>query len=348
MNIKILSLENEIQMLDLLRSERLQTDTEMYLDRDGSFFGIYNWFSKNKNFGIGIFQNDQLIGMASVIPLPFKIKGSGLSPYLLSDCFIHPHFRSSFAAARLFAALQDPPVKNIVEIGIENRPGFAQAIGKFSRKHGHSSIWTRESVLNSIYPNQVISKKSGDYQFYVSQNWSEINSHLKEFVTRSNTWIQWISPIEIQDVFRQVWYFRFNQKDLEIEGLLVDRGNLERVRWNGQPRMYIEKHRRRLKHQKKDFVADDELTFCNVCFFLSSQPKVSWPESLIWELSELAFKHEYFCLNLRDIAMEIPKGIDSARFPRLVNLTSDCPSDELVEIYKQIQGGGVLIEPVYL
>lgn len=349
MNIKILNSDDESLMLDLLLSEKKSTDTDYYLDRGTSYWGIYNWFSKGKNTGIGVFDKRKLVGIVTLSEMPFRFKESDHQPYLLSDFFVHPDYRKSFVAARIFTGLQSVvPKGNFIHFAIENRPGFAESIGRFSQKYGHSSVWARESKLVVLYPNQKYSLDNSQGQLVISEDEKKVTQHLEAFKERSNTWSLFSNRIEIEGVFRKVWVFQYQSESEQVSGLLIDRGNLQQVRWNGQSRILVEKYRRALSLKSLNFDTHSELPFLNLCFLNSNKPSVANSCDFIKQIVNFGLQNNYFGINYRDFNLEIPTGIDHVEFVRRVVLSTASSQVYLNSVIEKNKNRTSMVELVYL
>jgi hypothetical protein len=303
MNIKILKPEDESAMIQLLKSDIKDPHSDYYLDRGSSFWAIYNWFSQSDKIGIGVFDKADLVGMVTLSHLPFKFRNFSHDTYLLSDFFVHFDYRKSFAAARLFTGLQtNLPKKKFIEVAVENKPGFAESIVKVSQKHGNVSKWVSETKLVTIYPNQTFDSQKSEDKLRITNDWNSIERHLEKFRQESRSWIHWSSTIEIKNTFRKTWHFHYKDEQQEVSGLLVDRGNLQKARWNGQSRILIEKYRRSLAAKGIPFSVSDELPFLSAAFVINSVKENNGSARFAKELYDFGFKENYFGINFRDTA----------------------------------------------
>lgn len=349
MNLKILSLNDEPAMVELLRSEKSATEVEFYIDRGTSFWKIYNWFSEDINIALGVYDKVLLVGLVILAKLPFKFKDSHLTNYLVSDFFVHPQYRRSFVAAKLFTGLQtNLPQPGFLEIAIENRYGFLQSIGKFSKKYGNYSEWVKESNLITIYPNQKIEEPNPSHQFTLSEDGNKIKAHLEKYRKNSNSWVDWKEEIILQGIFHKLILFNYVDKNQEVSGLLFDRGNFQKLRWNGQTRLFIEKYRRALGVKLKTLKIDDELPFLNTSFVLNTDNNSKLPKELVARLYNFGFENNYFGVNFRDVDLETPLHCDHFSFLRRYVLATRLPDTDLKKIIEKNADRKVILESVYL
>ncbi len=336
-------------MLALLDSEKISTDTDYYIDRGKSFWGVYNWYSKGHNLALGVYDGQILVAQAALVLLPFEFRNSPRPNFLLTDFLVHPGFRKSFAAAKLVSGLhKNLPSKDIVYIAIENRDGFASASMKIADKFEHESLWMPRSNLISIYPNHKISDVSTDIDFEISKDWDRIEKHLAMYLTQNDSWMKWKTPINIRNTFRSARLFEFKNRDNTISGILVDRGNLQALRWNGQSRLLIEKYRRVLNGSEIQFEINSELPFLTTAFIVASRGNRNFPKDLISCFYNLAFSENFFGINIRDIEAEIPTEIEQYQFSRRILCAIDSNNGTLSKIVFENRERSNVMESLYL
>lgn len=349
MKLRILESSEEPLMLELLHSEKESRDSDFYLDRGKSFWGLYDWYSEGQQFAIGVFDNQLLVGMVVLIKMPFQLIQSDSDLYLVTDMLIRPSYRRSFAAARLFTGLHTfIPNGKFINIWIENRVGFAEATPKFSKRMGRVTATPRQTSLITLYPNRPIGiEPSSDY-FEFSSSWQDIETHLELYRNQNSTWITWNSKIDLKDKFRKVIHFKTKGNRTNLSGLIVDRGNLQSVCWNGQPRILVEKFRRSLAEKNVMFSEDDELPFATVGFLINAHPeqKISTSDSEF--LFRWGYENNYFGINFRDVEIEFSKKIDRADFPRRIFLSTSQSETYLHKVISGLSSQGVALESIYL
>lgn len=350
MKLKIIEPHDEHLMLDLMRSERKAVDTEFYLDRGHSFWGLYNWFSNGSNYCHGLFEGQTLIGMVAVIKLPFELKGANCELHMPTDMLVLPEYRKSFAAVRLFTALHTIlPAKDFINIWIENRVGFAQAVPKFSKRLNRATENPRDTNLVTIYPNQKVDTVHEIVKIELTSNWTDIDQHLKAYQADNTSWVKWTSSIDIkEDTFKKVVLFSVSDSSSRLSGLIIDRGNLQSVKWNGQKRLLVEKYRRSLREKNLNLTENDELPFANISFVINSNPEKKISQHVVEKLYQWGYEHNYFGINFRDLNIEIPRQIEHAEFRRRVFLSSSKSDSELRAISEALPKIGVMLESVYL
>lgn len=347
MKLKALSSSDENQMLDLLRSERLSKESDFYIDRGTSFWEFYNWFSDGQNIAMGVFEGSQLIAMVVVAKLPFKFKGSPGAAYVTTDLLIHPDFRKTYAAAKIMTGLHTLlPGSGFTELWVENKPNFAEALPRISARHGYSSITPGETNLVTLFPNQKMDISVEDSSFEVIDDWAKIENHLQKYQAEIDSWADWNNPIAIKDIFKTISLFKYSTANAEISGLLIDRSNLQKVRWNGLTRLLIEKYKRALDRKNLGFTVDDELPFLNICFVTGTRSSI--PSQLVSHLANWAGERNYFGVNIRDLVTDVPKFLDHTLFPRRIFLSSDFPLAHLHDLVKCNLNKNIVLESIYL
>lgn len=350
MHIRRLESKDEPLMLELMRSENSSPDTDYYLDRGNTFWGLYDWYSKGNHYAHGVFDGSKLIGMVAVVSLPFCLKGTPSPIYMVTDMLIDSSYRKSFAAARLLTALHtDLPGQDFIIIWIENRVGFAEAVPKISKRFGRSTEFPRETKLITLYPNQNSVDDSTLLKLETTDNPDEIEAHLKSYQAYSHSWIDWQSKkIEIANVFKRALLFRWSTATDQLSGLILDRGNLQMICWNGRTKLLIEKYRRSLVSKNRKLSEGDELPFANVCFVIGSSPSLKISKNMIAAFNQWGFENTYFGINFRDLEIENSGHVDRADFTRRVFLSSDKNEAELSRIVEGLNRSGVALESIYL
>ncbi len=349
MNLRILSPQDEPAMLALLDAEKKSTDTDYYIDRGKSFWGVYNWYSKGQNLALGVFEGGVLVAQAALVLLPFEFRNSPRPTYLLTDFLVHLRFRKSFAAAKLVTGLhRNLPSKDIIYVAIENRDGFATASMKIADKYHHESLWLPRSNLVSIYPNHKISQVNPSVEFQISSEWDRIEKHLTQYSTQNDSWMNWKDSINIKNTFRSVRLFDFKSKDSSISGVLVDRGNLQALRWNGQSRLLIEKYRRGLNQSGPQFEIHSEMPFLTIAFIVVKKGPRNFSEDLVSCFYNLAFSENVFGINFRDIEAQIPAEIDQHQFSRRILCAIDSNKGALAKIAAENVENSNVMESLYL
>ena len=215
-----------------------------------------------------------------------------------------------------------------------------------SIRHEHSTNTPRETNLVTLYPNQKIDVMVSDSNFEVVDDWKQIENHLQKYQAEIDSWVDWNGPIAIKDVFKTVSLFKYSTAISEISGLLIDRSNLQKVRWNGQTRLLIEKYKRALERKNLSFTVDDELPFINICFVTGTRSSI--PSQLVAYLANWAGERNYFGVNIRDLVADLPKFLDHTLYPRRIFLSSDLPFAKLEELVKFNLNKDIVLESIYL
>lgn len=361
MKIRQLTSEDHSAMEALFRADCSSLEVEYYIDRGDSFWRPYLWYESESLFAWGVFAGARMVGMLSLVKLPFKIRGLRDSIYLNTDFFVHPEFRKSVAAMMLLKAMQkNLPEPDIFEIGVENRPDFLSPLERLSKKFGHRTVWLKPTVLSQYFPQGesiIASEASQSLTFDLTEE--EIDGHMKVYLAANSG----KSSIAFSESFRLSRYPKVKpgiarcliQEEQEtFSCLIVDKSALQKIRWNGKANVTIEKFRRRLAqnsvHQEKYFEPGDELKYFHVCFPVSSSLKDDFLKRVQAHLSRLAIRGGYFSWTIRDWRFPLVSDLscDRVDFSRRVPFTMKDGYDYGLDLVPTLNQERILIESVFL
>lgn len=293
-------------MCELLRSDKDNPKVDFYLDRGNNFWSPYSWYENSDYNPWGVFIGDELIGMTALVRLPYFFSSLKRKVYLHTDFFVRHDYRKSFAAAKLVRALHENyPVKEGYGIGVENQPGFLEPLIKFATKFGSVAEWLPNTTLRQYFISKYYAQKGDSTtklevcndKLQIAKYWQK---YLKE--SQDHGMILFRPDFDICKI-SNINYFSYGvDKNNFIEGLLIDKSELQRVIWNGQSRLAIEKYRRLLKQEfNKDFNSGDELKFLNLCFPIMKIADLHHWSIFLKLINNYAFENKYFSWTHRDI-----------------------------------------------
>lgn len=361
MKIRQLTNEDHSAMAALFRADCASMETDYYIDRGDSFWRPYLWYESERLFGWGVFEGVRMVGMLSLVKLPFKIRGLKDSIYLNTDFFIHPRFRKSVAAMMLLKAMQtNLPEPDIFEIGVENKPDFLTPLERLSKKFAHKTVWLKPTILSQYFPQGELTLASEAGQgMTLETTEQEIDRHMRFYM---ETNLQ-RSSLEFSESLRLSMYPKTQQgisRCIIKEGkevfscLLVDKSDLQKIRWNGKVNATIEKFRRRLAQnslgQEKGFEPGDELKYFHVCFPVSSTMEDGFLKRIQTHLSHLAIRGGYFSWTIRDWNFPLLSDplCDRMDFPRRVPFTMKDGYNYGFDLLHTLNQERILIESVFL
>lgn len=288
------------ELCELYLSEKHSLYSDYYIDRLNNFWGPYEWFHSTNKKIWGVVEGKKVIAMTALVKLPFHFMSREESVYLSTDFFVHANFRKSLAAYKLVKYQQmNIPEKKCYEVGIENQPGFLDPLVKISAKYKNKSRWLKNTILSQYF---VIAKGVSDLEFIVSSEVDALSDYWK-FCTENinkNDSVRYDKELDILN-FKSIKYFSIEENDKKFCGFFCDKTNIQKIRWNGRPRVEVERHRQKLKkYFNTDFVVDDELTFLNVCFPYCNTTDSVFLKKVQEQINAFAFDNSYFCWTIRD------------------------------------------------
>jgi hypothetical protein len=336
MRVEELTKNHETQLIELLMSDRDNPQVEYYLERKNGFWKPYDWYSKGNNSGWVVYEGDQLVAISALVKLPFSIESTRMPVFLNTDYFVHFKHRKSLAAYRLLSMLQKNPPLNgdCFEIGVENQPGFLTPLSSMSEKYGHVTGWLRETNLRQFFISYRHKSISKSHQIFTSDS-RTIEEYFKNYLIKdqSHAILNFDQSIRITDL-PQLRFFEIKNEDQFLRGLLFDKSQMQKVLWNGQPRLYIEKYRRMLsQHYGENLSAGDELRFLHLNCLQHNITSPAFLNECALILNNFCFEHKYFCWTIRDLTTHIESSIfddikiDNTQFSCRVPLTTNKKAD---------------------
>jgi hypothetical protein len=342
---------NELsELCELYLSERNTRDSDYYIDRLNNFWGPYEWFQPANKKIWGVVEGKKVVAMAALVKLPFHFATTKEPIYLSTDFFVHANFRKSMAASKLVRYQQmNIPDDKCYEIGIENQPGFLDPLIKISEKHNNKSRWLKNSILTQYF---VVAKSEDDIGFFVSEKIEDLSKYWKFYKeqVKKNDSIQFIKDLNILN-FKNIKYFSIEDKENKFCGFFCDKTSMQKIRWNGRPRVEIERHRLKLKkYSNSDFVVDDELTFLNVCFPYCNTKDEVFLKKVQERINTFAFENNYFCWTIRDWGFPECKSSNYsvANYERRILLNDNIDLMADFNLVEQLNKDRNLIESVFL
>jgi hypothetical protein len=351
MRVEKLNPSHEVDMIELFKSDQDNSNVEFFIDRPAGFWKPYNEFSKDETRAWGVFEGQALNGMTALVPLPFHFDLECTPVFLNTDYFVHFTKRKSQAAYLLLKSLQtQAPHFDHFEIGVENQPGFLEVLPRFSKKFGHRTIWLKNTVLQQFF----VSKKMKDSQtgiLDVNFDFNKIDSYLRGFkLNQSNHGTRYQENLAGLATQHRTSFFEFKQEGEFIRGLLIDKTKSQKLIWNGQARLHIEKFRRMLKTEfDQDFKSGDELPFLLLNFVESDIKTKTFVENFISKLNNYCFENKFFCWNIRDQNLRFSDHfeIHTVKFERRIPLTAKKP-DSILRLNINQQNKNAVLESIFI
>lgn len=345
---KIKNSEQEL-MIELFKSSLHSENEDYFIDRKENFWGPYFWAKADECLAFGAFENEKLMGMISLVPLPLELCSGQYPAYLSTDFFIHPEKRGTLAAGKLIIEFhKNPPQKNMIELGLENKTHSLEAVADLGKPFGHRVHWLKPTVL---YQNLILSKAQGDkMDFLISESpqdvalfWNWVKS---DYYT--NPYLNFAKSLDLSSL-KGVKVVSFHEGSQQFSCLLVDRSIYQKIRWNGTLRVPIERYRRRLSSEGIEFRAGEELKFLNVCFPRFVNSDENFERKVKKWIHNYAFENYYFSWNIRDFEFPIDNEecFERVRFERRMCAIDNFQNRDIID-YDLFNSDRCLLESVFL
>lgn len=329
MKIQKIDLSQQDQLIELFKTDQESDSIEYYIDRKKDFFSPYFWVKPADCIAYGAFEDGILKGMTSLIPLPISFHQGQFPIYLNTDFFVCHKYRKGLAAGKLIQHLHlNAPSSNMIELGIENQPLFLEKIEQISKKYNHTFFWAKETCLTQ---NFVIHRNSPlELSLQIDSSKEAISAfwfRKRKSVYKNKNW-KFKEDLSLSSV-KGLSCFKVTDGVNEFAGVFFDRSEYQALRWNGKPKIAIERYRRRLESEKVNFRINDELKFLSLAFCEATTDDADFINKAMQTINNYAFDQNFFCWNIRDFNLPLDKNsyFESVNFKRRISVISNIPNE---------------------
>lgn len=349
MKTRKIELHEQQLLVDLFLSDKNNQNTDYYIDRKKDFWAPYSWYSKNDHFAFGVFDGKELVAMAAMARLPMSYQNQ-FPLYLCTDFFVRQDYRKTYATAKLLRTLESYyPDKPIYVLGVENQPLFLDVLEKFSVKFGKQVKWLKPTLLSQYFliscpqsaESLTTSNKKEDILYY----WE---AYKAEWSREKDLYYDQDFDISC---FPGIQYASYSKGNQVFECLLVDKTSVQEIRWNGTPRIQIERYRRSLSMEGKSFEKEGCLRNLNVCFPKSSSLDIPYLENVQLAITRYAFLQNYFSWTVRDFDFQIKEKnpfYEKIDFERRILSIDNIPDEARTPLIDKLSTQSRMLESIFI